>query len=39
MPERNLVDLIHWLDPARQPLLVQLPKDSYETRRMKWNLP
>jgi zinc D-Ala-D-Ala dipeptidase len=39
MAERDMVDLIHWLDPTRAPLLVQLPRKVYAEVRDKWNLP
>jgi L,D-peptidoglycan transpeptidase YkuD (ErfK/YbiS/YcfS/YnhG family) len=29
MPEKNLVDLLRWLDPAARPILVQMPRASY----------
>ncbi|MDQ2825077.1 MAG: L,D-transpeptidase family protein [Verrucomicrobiota bacterium] len=39
MSENDLVDVIRWLDPAQQPLLVEMPQSSYEVLRTKWNLP
>lgn len=39
MAERNVVDLIHWLDPRLHPVLVQLPRTVYDDLRIKWNLP
>jgi hypothetical protein len=39
MSEKNLLDIIRWLDPARHPLLVQLPEPIYNERRVEWNLP
>lgn len=39
MSEKNLVDLIRWLDPALAPLLVQLPRPVYDQLRDKWKLP
>ena len=39
MSEKNLLDIIRWLDPARHPLLVQLPEPIYSERRVEWNLP
>jgi D-alanyl-D-alanine dipeptidase len=39
MSEEDLLDVIHWLDPARRPLLVEMPRSSYELLRAKWNLP
>ena len=39
MPEKAIVDLIQWLDPARHPLLIQLPAPIYKELRAKWDLP
>lgn len=39
MSERNIVDLIRWLDPAREPRLVQLPRPVYGELRERWSLP
>ena len=39
MSENNLVKIIHWLNPARHPLLVQLPEAAYRKLRAKWDLP
>ncbi|MEY2545137.1 MAG: zinc D-Ala-D-Ala dipeptidase [Verrucomicrobiota bacterium] len=39
MAEKDMVDLIRWLNPASNPLLVQMPRKSYEQHRDKWNLP
>jgi L,D-peptidoglycan transpeptidase YkuD (ErfK/YbiS/YcfS/YnhG family) len=39
MPESALPNLIHRLDPARCPLLIQLPAPVYSELRPKWNLP
>lgn len=39
MAEQDIVDLIGWLDPARAPLLVQLPRNVYDRYRDDWNLP
>lgn len=39
MAERDMVDLLRWLDPARAPLLVQLPRDIYNRYRDEWKLP
>jgi D-alanyl-D-alanine dipeptidase len=35
----NLSDVVHWLDAAKYPVLVQLPQDEYERRRAPWALP
>jgi D-alanyl-D-alanine dipeptidase len=37
--EAKLRDLIEWLDPAKQPLLVQLTAEDYARLRLRWNLP
>ena len=39
MAEPNLLDLMHWLDPRRKPVLVQLPAGEYHRLREKWSLP
>jgi L,D-peptidoglycan transpeptidase YkuD (ErfK/YbiS/YcfS/YnhG family) len=39
MSEKNLVDLIRWLDPTKQPLLIQVPRTVYNALRDEWRLP
>ena len=39
MPEKELVRLIRWLDPAAHPILVQMPRADYATFQGKFNLP
>ncbi len=39
MPETDLVKLLRWLDPARHPILVQMPRAVYQTVRAKYGLP
>ncbi|MFL6516132.1 MAG: L,D-transpeptidase [Chthoniobacterales bacterium] len=39
MPEPVMVKLLEWLDPAKQPRLVQLPRSIYNEVRGKWRLP
>jgi L,D-peptidoglycan transpeptidase YkuD (ErfK/YbiS/YcfS/YnhG family) len=39
LPEEDLVRIIHWLDPARHPLLVQMPRAVYDKLRAKEDLP
>ncbi len=39
MTESNLVELMRWLDPKKNALLVQLPKSEYERLKTKWQLP
>jgi L,D-peptidoglycan transpeptidase YkuD (ErfK/YbiS/YcfS/YnhG family) len=39
MPQTQLETLLTWLDPARHPLLVQLPEPTYERLIDRWKLP
>lgn len=39
MPAPDLEALVRWLDPARQPRLVQLPEAEYARLRRAWALP
>jgi hypothetical protein len=39
MSEKNLVKVLHWLDPALHPLLVQMPRKNYSEFQTKWSLP
>jgi zinc D-Ala-D-Ala dipeptidase len=39
MPETAALHLIKWLDPARHPLLIQLPSSIYRELRAPWHLP
>ena len=39
MAERDLIQLLSWLDPAAQPILVQMPRANYEMLRSKFRLP
>ncbi len=39
MDESNLLDTIAWLDGAKHPLLVQLPRAEYERLKTAWGLP
>jgi zinc D-Ala-D-Ala dipeptidase len=39
MLEQDLVDLLRWLDPAKRPVLIQMPRRDYEQRRSALNLP
>lgn len=39
MSERELIRVIRWLDPAKGPLLVQLPRPVYKIIEAEWNLP
>jgi L,D-peptidoglycan transpeptidase YkuD (ErfK/YbiS/YcfS/YnhG family) len=37
--EPDLVNLLRWLDPARRPVLIQMPRLVYEACRARFNLP
>ena len=37
--EARLREVVGWLDPKKQPLLVQLTADDYANLRTRWNLP
>ncbi|HEX8898735.1 MAG TPA: L,D-transpeptidase family protein [Chthoniobacterales bacterium] len=39
MPERDLMNLLRWLDPAAKPVLAQMPRHEYEAARAKFRLP
>jgi L,D-peptidoglycan transpeptidase YkuD (ErfK/YbiS/YcfS/YnhG family) len=39
MPQADMELLLGWLDPARKPLLVQLPTAQYQRLSHRWNLP
>jgi L,D-peptidoglycan transpeptidase YkuD (ErfK/YbiS/YcfS/YnhG family) len=39
MPENEIVKLLHWLDPAAHPVLVQMPQSSYPAFQSKFHLP
>ena len=39
MAQTDLETLLTWLDPARKPLLVQLPEPTYDRLRDRWKLP
>jgi len=39
MPQTELETLLTWLDPARTPLLVQLPEPTYKRLINRWMLP
>ena len=39
MSQNDLETLLTWLDPARKPLLVQLPEPTYERLINRWKLP
>jgi L,D-peptidoglycan transpeptidase YkuD (ErfK/YbiS/YcfS/YnhG family) len=39
MPQQQLEPILAWLDPAKNPLLVQAPGAQYEKLRRLWHLP
>ncbi|HLW52428.1 MAG TPA: L,D-transpeptidase family protein [Candidatus Angelobacter sp.] len=39
MSQEAIESLLEWLDPARKPLLVQMPKQQYRRVQKKWKLP
>lgn len=39
MAQENIDVLMGWLDPAKKPLLLQLPRAQYKKLRRRWKLP
>lgn len=39
MPRPDVDALLHWLDPSRRPVMVQLPRAEYARLRERWRLP
>jgi D-alanyl-D-alanine dipeptidase len=39
MEESHLITLLEWLDPVQNPLLVQLPQETYSQCKAAWRLP
>ncbi len=39
MKEEDIASLLEWLDPQKNPLLVQMPKSVYFQLEKDWNLP
>jgi D-alanyl-D-alanine dipeptidase len=39
MAQEQIEGLLAWIDPARKPLLVQLPRPQYKKLRRRWKLP
>ena len=39
MERTNLERIVSWLEPAKNPYLVQLPEDEHNRYRKSWNLP
>ncbi|MEO6656572.1 MAG: L,D-transpeptidase family protein [Pyrinomonadaceae bacterium] len=39
MERRNLERIVAWLSPAKNPYLIQMPREIYEKRQKTWKLP
>ncbi len=39
MTEENILSLLQWLDPSKQPILVQMQESDYSLFKEKYNLP
>jgi len=39
MERTNLEKIVGWLDPKKNPYLVQMPEDQYQVYQKSWNLP
>lgn len=39
MARENIESVLRFLDPAKNPVLIQIPEDSYTRFQTKWNLP
>jgi L,D-peptidoglycan transpeptidase YkuD (ErfK/YbiS/YcfS/YnhG family) len=39
MPREDLEATLRWLDPRREPVLVQLPEPAFQAERSSWGLP
>jgi D-alanyl-D-alanine dipeptidase len=39
MAHRDLERIVGWLEPAKNPYLVQMPEEIYSENQKKWNLP
>lgn len=39
MAKENIEKIFHWIDAAKNPVLIQLPENVYAEYRKKWNLP
>lgn len=39
MEENHMVELLQWLDPNKNPSIVQLPDEEYEKLKKVWDLP
>lgn len=39
MARENIESILRFLDPHKNPVLIQMPADSYKTYQAKWNLP
>lgn len=39
MAKENIEKIFHWIDPDKNPVLIQLPESAYAEYRKKWQLP
>ncbi|NGX31477.1 MAG: hypothetical protein K940chlam8_00847 [Chlamydiae bacterium] len=39
MDKTAMQQILFWLDPEKQPIIVQLPLSEYEDKKTQWNLP
>lgn len=39
LDEEDMVSMLHWLDPSRKTLIIQLPHEEYHRLRKEWKLP
>ena len=39
MTQKDIEEVLAWLDPSRSPILVQLPESQYKSLRKTWKLP
>ncbi|MFL6518760.1 MAG: L,D-transpeptidase [Chthoniobacterales bacterium] len=39
MPEQDLVQLLRWLDPAKHPVLIQMPRGEFANLRSQYRVP
>ena len=39
MAREDLEKVVKWLDPKKNPHLIQMPEQTYQTYRQSWNLP
>jgi hypothetical protein len=39
MSQPHMLAILRWLDPVKQPVLVQLPESEYQQLKTPWLLP